>query len=205
MKEKKAIKSLEEMEKAVEMALAMSREGIVKMYHGLEYIKTYSLHKQSPLYRKATFDHYVEDRWNISLKVYAENIFVVEKHPDKIKEFGIGLVAKVRRCCGPLRVDKVFEEIEKYKAEHKRPLTRTAIEDIITKNKASVDVKITKAYTDWQAMYDTEKAAHALTQDALDAALTMIDALQGGLAQMGVGQEIIAGLSQQAERARMQA
>ncbi len=186
MEEKKNPKydgiTITELEAKVEQFRTQSRENQKEMYECLEYLRLSNRFKENPRYKKATFWVYLEDRFTIRENTYRENMRAFSKFPEYSCEYGVGMVAKVDRECGGMRVEKVFSEIQREAAIHKTPLSRAKMGDIIQKNRLTR--KIEKKITDWKSMYVHEKAAHDQTKAALRTAVRKVEELNEQIAKL---------------------
>lgn len=102
-------------------------------------------------------------------RAYYENTRILAKYPLYAEKYGIGLVAKMDRECGPMRVEKVMASIHKEESEKKTPLTRKGIGAIIEKYRKTDRTE--RVSTDWKSMYEREKAAHDATKVSLGVAI----------------------------------
>jgi hypothetical protein len=168
--------SIVELEKRVEQNHLLSREAQKEMYVMLEYLRTSNRYKENPRYKKSLFWEYLEDRFTIRQGTYRENARAFLKYPEYAVEYGVGLVTKIDRVCGKTKVDKVIGVIAKETATHKKPLDRTAIENIIQANRSTP--RIEKVITDWKAMYEAERAGHEETKKALKVAVATVNELR---------------------------
>ena len=153
-----------ELEARVESAHQLAREAQMEMYEILEYLRHSSRFKENPGHKKTTFWQYLEDRFTIRQGTYRENVRAFIKYPQPALDYGVGVVTKVVRLC-ERKAPKVFEELKKTAASHKKPLPRAAIETIIQKHRTAP--KIEKTITDWRAMYEAEWSMHEATRKEL--------------------------------------
>ena len=167
--------TINDLEGKVEQAHILSRESQKDMYEVLEYLRMSGRFRENARYKKASFWEYLEDRFTIRQGTYRENVFAFAKFPEYAVEYGIGLVTKIGRVCGSKKIGKVFEEIARESASHKKSLNRASIEIIIQKQRATE--RIEKKITDWKAMYEHEKAAHDSTRESLKIAVATVKEL----------------------------
>lgn len=176
--------TISELESKIEKLHILSREHQKEMYECLEYLRMTGRFKENPRYKKSSFWEYLEDRFTIREGTYRENIRAFTKFPEYALEYGVGMVSKIDRVCGGMKVEKVMSEINKEATEHKTPLTRAKIESIIQKHR--IAPKIKKKDTDWKAMYEHEKATHEQTKEALRVAMKRIGELNEQIAKLKV-------------------
>lgn len=174
--------SITDLERKVVELSALSRESMREMYTLLEYLRTSSRYKENPSYKKATFWQYIEDIFTIREGTYRENSRAFTKFPEYAVEYGVGIVAKVDRLCGGAKVSKVMDEIKRENLSHKKPLSRSSVENIIQKYRATP--RISKTITDWKAMYEAESARHETTKTNLKIALAEIKELHDQVSKL---------------------
>ena len=167
--------SITDLEARVENCVIGARAAQKEMIGVLLYLKVTGRYKENKRYERATFYQYIEDRFNIRKGTYMEMQRAFAKFPQETVEFGVGLVSKVIRQCGPVRSGKVLAELLKAKETAKTELKRAKIEKIIQDNTTR---RIKKSFTDWRAMYEAEAAAHQKTKDDLSAAYARINELE---------------------------
>ena len=160
-----------QIEKAVDKLDRKSRESEKQKYETLEYLRTSKRFRENNRYKKASFWEYIEDRFTIRERTFRENTDAFMKYPAESVEFGVGLVAKVKRQCGRGKVKTVFSKIQEEQSAKKGTLRRDQIDKIIS----GESVRIEKKYTDWRAMYEAEKVAHERTRDLLRESLEQVD------------------------------
>ena len=170
-------KPIAEIERIIESHKESSRQAQLKMYESLEYLRTTSRYKENKAYTKSTFWTYIEDRYNIRPTTYRESVKAYLKYPDEAVHYGVGLVSKVLRQCGPLKAKSVFDQLTA-----QNTMKRPEIEKIIAKNTSPS--KIEKTYVDWRAMYEAEKAAHETTRAELNFAQKKINELTAQVRKM---------------------
>lgn len=163
--------TISELESDVEKFHLSSREFQKEMFERLEYLRMTNRYKENLRYKTSSFWMYLEDRFTIRENTYRENVRAYSKFPEYTLEYGVGLVSKVNRVCGPMKVEKVMSEIRDMAANRKTPLSRGKMETIIKKH-ATPQIK--KTITDWKAMYEAEKLAHDRTKEALKVAMKTV-------------------------------
>ncbi len=176
--------ALVELETKIEKLRIESRESQREMYECLEYLRTSYRYKENTRYKKASFWQYLEDRFNIRQGTFRENVRSFTKFPQYSVEYGVGLVAKIDRICGGIKVDKVISEIKEEATSRKNGVPIDKIESIIQKNRSTKKIK--KEITDWKAMYETERQAHDKTKEALKFAMGKIKELNEQVAKLKV-------------------
>ena len=176
---------LAELETQAKTLAVSSMDYQFKMYEILVYIKDGKRWMENPLYKRSSFWQYLDDIFTIREQTYRENVLAMQKHPEFAKQYGVGLVSKVRRECGALRVSKVHTAIEDESAKRKKPLTRLNIAKIIEKH-TDVKKKIKKVINDWKSMYEVECAAHDNTKESLRAALATVCDLEEQIEKLKV-------------------
>jgi hypothetical protein len=176
--------SITELETKIEKLHILSREHQKEMYECLEYLRTSYRYKENPHYKKSSFWAYLEDRFTIREGTYRENVRAFSKFPTYAIEYGVGMVAKIDRVCGGMKVDKVISEIQHEAAAHKTPMSRKNMETIIEKYRKTPKVK--REITDWKAMYEHEKATHDKTKEALRVAMKKINELNEQIEKLKV-------------------
>jgi len=166
---------ISDLESYVDNCIVDARVAQKEMVEVLLYLKVTGRYKENKRYERATFYQYIEDRFNIRKGTYMEMQRAFAKFPQETVEFGVGLVSKVIRQCGPVRSGKVLADLLKAKETAKTELKRAKIEKIIQDNTTR---RIKKSFTDWRAMYEAEAAAHQKTKDDLSAAYARINELE---------------------------
>lgn len=175
---------IEELEAQIEKLHILSREHQKEMYECLEYLRHTGRYKENAHYKKSSFWVYLEDRFTMREGTYRENVRAFIKFPVYTIEYGVGMVAKIDRLCGGMRVDKVISEIQREAAARKTPMTRKNMEIIIQKNRKTPKIK--REITDWKAMYEAEKSAHNKTKEALKIAVATVKELNDQIEKLKV-------------------
>jgi len=161
--EKMSITELEESVKGKNEASLSAKKEMVEI---LIYLKTTSRFKENKTYAKSSFNHYIEDRFNIRPKTFYEMQKAFTRHPDETLHYGIGVVARIQRECGQKNAGKVLDEMKK--TENKvKVLKRKKIDDIIKQHSTPRPVKV---ISDWKARYEIEFRDHEETKKQLAAA-----------------------------------
>lgn len=173
------IQDLKEMVTATRMK---SREYLKEMYTILEYLRTTNRYKEDKMYAKSSFWVFIETEWNIREGTYRENVKVFTKYPDQAMKYGVGLPAKIVKQCGAMKAKEVFTKLEQEEKRIGRMPQRAKIDAIIEQNRDKGKIKHT--YTDWQAMYEVEKANHAETKAMLSEANWKVIGLQDQIDKM---------------------
>lgn len=174
--------SITDLERKVVELSTLSRESMREMYVLLEYLRTSSRYKENPSYKKATFWQYIEDIFTIREGTYRENSRAFTKFPEYAVEYGVGIVAKIDKLCGGAKVSKVIDEIKRENISHKKPLSRSSVENIIQKYRATP--KISKTITDWKSMYEAEKLAHDETRKSLKISVARVNELNAQILKL---------------------
>ena len=175
--------TISELEGKIEKLHILSREHQKEMYECLEYLRMTGRYKENPRYKKSSFWMYLEDRFTIREGSYRGNVRAFTKFPKYTLEYGVGMVSKIDRLCGGMKVDKVISEIQQEATSHKTPLSRDKMESIIQKYRS---VKNKKEKPDWKTMYEHEKAAHETTKEALRFAMKKIKELNEQIEKLKV-------------------
>lgn len=163
--------TINQLESKVESMDELSRQSQKEMYECLEYLRHTNRFKENSRYKKSTFWNYIEDRFTIREATYRNNVFAFLNYSDFAIEYGVGLVNKIAKSCGRIKINKVIDEIKKEEKATKQPIKREKIENIINKNSTP---KIEKTITDWKAMYEAEKSAHEATKQELKKAMGIL-------------------------------
>ncbi|MEN6468027.1 MAG: hypothetical protein ABFD45_03620 [Smithella sp.] len=175
--------SIDSIEEIIDNCIRDARRVQKEMIEILIYLKTSGRWKENKLYSsRASFDQYVEDRFNIRKNAFLEMQTAFIKFPSETIEYGIGLVCRVRRLCGPIKTAKVFRQIETTKNNLKTNIKRDHIEKIIMEN-ATIDIN-PKEKTDWENLYKTEFAKHENTKMKLKEALDIIEQLKEQISKL---------------------
>jgi hypothetical protein len=95
-------------DEAKELSLENDRKRIQLLY----YLERTNRFRENPQYKNATFDVYLRYRHGIRAHTYHERRIAFIAHEKEALTYGPGLVAKVRRECGPLKVSDVFSKIK---------------------------------------------------------------------------------------------
>jgi len=159
--------NIEEIERKIAEFRALSYQMQAKMYECLEYLRTTHRYMENPMYARSTFWEYLEDRWMMRKRAYYDHTRIFAKYPLYADKYGPGLVGRMDRECGPMRVEKVMAAIHQEESERKSPITRTQIGEIIEKYRKTDGDRVERVSTDWRAMYEHERIAHEETKDAL--------------------------------------
>ena len=100
--------------------------------------KTYR-YREYKTYQKETFETFIKNVFNLNKTAYFDERYAFTQFPEETKEFGPGLVNKVKKKCGgALAVPKVFQEIKEKQATRKKPLKLKDMEEIIEKRTKTV-------------------------------------------------------------------
>lgn len=156
---------IKEIEIKIEELRLLSRENQKEMYEYLEYLRMTNRYKENALYKKSSFWEYLEDRFTIREATYRGNVRAFTKFPQDAKKFGVGLISKIDKVCGSIKIGDVLSEIHKEINEHKKPISRKKITNIILKHKLSTKTK--EKSPNWKMLYENEKAAHERTKEDL--------------------------------------
>jgi len=100
----------------IENIISTSRESAVNFqvdfYNALFYLESTKRFREDPLFKKAQFKDYLENKWNESFNRYFYVRHAVLGFPKESAELGFPIVAKViRKCNDALIVPKVLKEI----------------------------------------------------------------------------------------------
>mgnify|MGYP003436705980 FL=1 len=139
-------------------------------------------YKENKRYEKATFYNYINDRFNIRTNTYMEMQMAFIKFPKETREFGVGVVSRVMRDCGAVKVKSVLEKLNSAPEASKTILKRAKIEEIIQSNSKPKPIK--KEITDWRLMYETELRNHEATKTKLHEALMTIRELNNQIKKL---------------------
>lgn len=176
LKTKYGSKTIGELEGIVKGNQQLSREAHAEMYHILYYLETSRRYKENKRYAKEPFKVYVDDVFGIRYNTYLDNRKAYVLFPEESTQFGPGIVSRTIRECGKAKVKEVFQDVNKLEEVKKKVVPRAKIDEIITKNQNPN--RVVKEYTDWRAMYETEKLAHDKTKEQLRAAHKKITDLE---------------------------
>jgi hypothetical protein len=171
-----------EIEGKIRKLSLMSKENQFEMYRYLEYLRMSERYKENPQYKKSSFWQYVQDMFNILQNTYRENVFAFFKFPEHTKQYGVGLITKIQRECGKLKVDTVIAEIKKEAELRKKPFPRNKIDEVILRYRSPDKKKPEKV--DWKALYEHERIAHENTKKALKDAMMRIKELNEQIAKL---------------------
>lgn len=176
-----------DLEAQVEEQNRLARGAQKEMIEILIYIKTSGRWKENKRYERATFNTYIEDRFNIRPGIYMEMQTAYVKFPKHTVEYGVGLVSKVMRVCGRRKAKAVLEKLDETKKQLKTELKRAKIEQIIQSNREKP--KVEKKVIDWRAKYNAEVGAHDVTKLNLKAAMVRVKELEAQVARLKVTAE----------------
>ncbi len=176
--------SITDLESKIEKLNSLSRENQKEMYECLDYLRMTGRYKENTTYKKASFWSYLEDRFTIREGTYRENVRAYTKFPEYAIEYGVGIVSKIDRLCGGVRVSKVLSEIQQEEKNRKTSLPRAKIESIIQKHRTTPKIK--KEIVDWKSMYEHEKSTHENTKEALRVAMGKIKELNAQIEKLKV-------------------
>jgi len=161
--------NITELETKIDKLNTLSREHQKEMYERLEYLRFTNRYKENPRYKTSSFWLYLGDRFTIREGTYRDNVRVFTKFPEYVIQYGVGMIAKIDRICGGMRVEKVISEIQQEATNRKTPLSREKMETIIQKHLSTPKIK--KEIVNWKAMYEHEKVIHDRTKEALRVAV----------------------------------
>ena len=162
-------KSITELEEAVRANLSTQKNSIIEATKVLTYLRTTKRYKENKRYAKEKFEAYLEDLFGVRMGTFREWTRTLPFEAEA-RTFGVGLVSKALRQCGPVGAKKALTEVSKLEEVRKEKIIpREKIEQIIVKNQ---DPRRMAAYerkvlTDWKAMYVQEKTAHDATKKLL--------------------------------------
>lgn len=100
-----------------------------KFIEGLHYLESTKRFRDNVLYKDSSFELYINDKFSLRITTYRKEAVAYLQHPKESVKYGTGLVNKVRKNCGVLKVKKVFNEIDKAKN-----VSREKINEIIEKH-----------------------------------------------------------------------
>ena len=143
-----------------------------EMVETLIYLKTSKRFRENKVYAKASFDHYIFDRFNIRPKTFREMQKAFTRHPEETVHYGVGTVARIQRECGQKNAGNVLNEMRKTETAVK-VLKYNKIDDIIKKYAKPRPEK--KIITDWKSKYENEAMAHETTKKQFIAALIIAE------------------------------
>lgn len=161
------------MEEIIDMCIRDKRYLEKNIIEILIYLKTSGRYKENHRYERSSFYQYIEDRFNIRKNTYMEMQIAFCKFPVETIEYGVGLVCKVRRLCGPVKSANVFKLIKDTETYLNKEIKREWIEKIIQKH-AIVPKKESADKVDWKALYEAECARHEKTKLMLKEANRLI-------------------------------
>ncbi len=182
MKEERFTKmTIEELEGLVEQKHRQSRAAQKEMMDILIYLKVSGRYKENKIYASSTFFTYIGDRFNMRKGTFYESQYAWTKFPEASKEYGVGLVSKVRNVCGIKKAPIVIQQVRDVQQACKTPLKREKIEKII---QSHAQPKKEKTITDWKAMYETEARLHGDTKIHLKTAMEKVRELEAQVARL---------------------
>ena len=150
-----------------------------QMIFALRYLKNTKRYKENPTYKNSAFETYLTDRFNMRWGTYKELEYAFVKLPAEAIIYGPGLITKISRICGRIKIKQVTDKIKNAAANLKQPIKRNKIESIIREYALPGKEKIPMLQKrDYEALYDREKRAHLETKDKLRAAYEQIGRLQ---------------------------
>lgn len=174
-------KSITELEEAVRANLSAQKNSIIEATKVLVYLREKKRWKENKRYARERFEVYLEDRFGVRMGTFREWARTLPFEAEA-RTFGVGLVSKTLRQCGPIGAKKALIEVSRMEEVRKEKIIpREKIEQIIVKNRdprrmAAYERKIS---TDWKAMYVQEKTAHDATKKLLAEARERIAELNG--------------------------
>ena len=180
LKKKYDGKKIGEIEREIEQNRGISFEARRAMIEAISYLKTSSRFKENSQYLKSSFETYLKGQYNMRLGTFLENERAVIHYPEVAKRYGIGLVAKVYRECGPKKEATVFREIKAL--GDKGPVKQARIETIITKHSPAPRIK--PPVIDWHPKYEAEAKAHRETKKLLIEAKKQIEKLKATVIEL---------------------
>ncbi|OGP46229.1 MAG: hypothetical protein A3K30_03925 [Deltaproteobacteria bacterium RBG_13_51_10] len=169
-------KDIAYLEKQVEDNRSLSRESQKEMFLILYYLKLYGGYKKNKRYAKTSFYNYIEDRFLIREGTYNEMQRAYVKFPVQSVEYGVGVVSKILRVCGPIRTKETFTEMDK--ANEQKTINRATIEKIIQKHKDPERVKEASEHKDYKNLYEKLLTVYEKTKESLKEAIAQIKELE---------------------------
>jgi hypothetical protein len=173
-------KSITELEEAVRASLSIQKNSIIEATKVLVYLRTTKRYKENKRYAKERFETYLEDLFSVRMGTFRDWMRALPFEAEA-RTFGVGLVSKTLRLCGPVGTKKAFTEVARLEEVRKEKIIpREKIDQIIVKNQ---DPRRMAAYqkkeaTDWKAMYYKEATAHEATKKRLAEAREQIAELR---------------------------
>jgi hypothetical protein len=165
-------KPITQIEKEIRENNAQAHDFKAKMVEALIYLKSSDRYRENLLYRKSNFETYLLGEFNMKLATLNASFKAYNTYPEECKWYGVGLVAKVGRDCGPVRAKKVFKEIEKTSGKLKTPIDRQKINKIIEKHaKPRLAKPPAKTRVEYKQLYEQEREKRKKLQEQYNQAM----------------------------------
>jgi len=160
-------------------SLGAQREMII----ALSYLKYSKRYKENPQYKTNNFSSYLIGMFNMRLNTFEEMGLAYRHFPEETMKYGVGVVAKVRRKCGPIKQKVALDEINAIQKNNK-PISRDKIERVIQKYTPVPKEKATRIVVDWEMKYHEEVKAHRETKIFLANANEQIEKLKKSVLEL---------------------
>ena len=143
-----------------------------EFYELLMYLDRTKRYKELKAYRKASFDVFLRNRYNMSLKTYQETRVVLFEFEEEAEKHGAGFVRGTIKKVGKVKARDALRDVDKAQADRKKPLKVSEKQKIIEKHtlpKTPTQTKREHPRTDWEFAFKQEhKRAEAIQQERDD-------------------------------------
>jgi len=126
-------------------------KSITERLYYLDFSRRY---QENPRYKKVSFDNYIEDQFSIRPGTYREKVRAYIHFDEDAVELGVGIITKIKKKCGVVKIPTVLNQIKAKDKKLKRPISRVQIEEIIREN--SKPEKEKPMQIDWHSRYEAE-------------------------------------------------
>lgn len=140
----------------------------------LSYLEHTRRYKENKTFARASFETYLQTRWNLPYRTYQESKTAYLRHPEMTERYGIGVVVNALRRCGLDRLPDLELAIEDAEITSGAPLDLEDLEALVL---AFTKPVAKRAVVDWKAKYlalEEETQALRAEMDAKDAEIARL-------------------------------
>lgn len=116
-------------------AITCEKEFIEALY----YLDFKKLFRKDKRYKKASFEEYISDRFDLSYQRYRDLLKVYGIFPQEADKYGIGAVRKAIKMMGLRKAEAVFKLLKKKEEQKGELVTRKVFWQLVELNKNSPD------------------------------------------------------------------
>lgn len=160
---------------------ALSYRSYIEMLFYMEHTKRY---KQSPGFEHATFNDYLEHRFNLAPSRYYNARKIYVQYPDEASWLGVHFLMEVQRKCGVEAIQPVVEELAKIDKMRETPITVADKDKIVKKYQKPPTQKSMKSALYWRQKYNEVKKQLEIALKEIDEKDEQIDKLKITVAEL---------------------